>query len=119
MSERRAHHRIPVYQLMEARLLVDGVASSGQVVDLNNAGAFVACDLVLAKNASLVVELRFPGESKSLPLKAIVARRTQTEPDPALDFPTLEDGARGVRFIEAAVESSNAGGVWVDSTLEI
>ena len=50
---------------------------------------------------------------------AIAAHLTGTEPDPAIDFPTLEDGARGVRFIEAAVESSNAGGVWVDSDLVI
>ena len=87
MSERRKHRRIPVDDVMEARLLVDGVTSSGQVVDLNNAGAFVATDLVLAKNASLVVELRFPGENKSLPLKAIVARRTEVVKGRTRDFP--------------------------------
>jgi len=51
--------------------------------------------------------------------EAIAARRTRTQPDPMLDFPTLEDGARGVRFIEAAVQSSNANGAWVDSMLTI
>ena len=51
--------------------------------------------------------------------EAIAARRTGTMPDPALDFPTLEEGARGVRFIEAAVESSQAGGAWVDCTLTL
>jgi predicted dehydrogenase len=30
-----------------------------------------------------------------------------------LDFPTAEDGVRGVRFIEACVESSARGAVWV------
>jgi hypothetical protein len=30
-----------------------------------------------------------------------------------VDFPTVEDGVRGVEFIEAAVESSNAGAKWV------
>lgn len=28
------------------------------------------------------------------------------------DYPTVEDGARGVAFIEAAVKSAHAGGVW-------
>ncbi|MFQ5971808.1 MAG: Gfo/Idh/MocA family protein [Alphaproteobacteria bacterium] len=52
--------------------------------------------------------------------EAIVARRTGAPADPlALDFPTVEDGARGVRFIEAAVESSRAGGAWVDCALEL
>jgi predicted dehydrogenase len=31
-----------------------------------------------------------------------------------LDFPTAEDGVRGVRFIEACVESSARGAVWVE-----
>ena len=52
--------------------------------------------------------------------EAIVARRTGRAPDPlALDFPTVEDGARGVRFIEAAVESSRAGGRWTDCRLAL
>jgi predicted dehydrogenase len=33
------------------------------------------------------------------------------------DFPTVHDGARGVRFIHKAVESARAGGIWV--TLEV
>ncbi len=87
MSERRRRHRIPVDHVIEARLLVDGLTSTGRVVDLNNAGLFVATDLVLAKNTSLVVELRFPGENKSLPLKAIVARRTELVKGRKRDFP--------------------------------
>jgi predicted dehydrogenase len=52
--------------------------------------------------------------------EAIVARRTGRMPDPlALDFPTVEDGARGVRLIEAAVESSRAGGRWTDCRLAL
>jgi hypothetical protein len=31
-----------------------------------------------------------------------------------LDFPGVEDGIRGVRYIERCVESSNRGAVWVD-----
>ena len=33
--------------------------------------------------------------------------------------PTVEDGARGVKFITAAVESSSRGGVWTDLSLEL
>ena len=33
--------------------------------------------------------------------------------DAAVDFPTVEDGVRGVEFIEAAVASSQAGAKWV------
>ena len=33
--------------------------------------------------------------------------------------PSVEDGARGVRFITAAVESSSRGGVWTELSLEM
>ena len=46
--------------------------------------------------------------------EAVVARLTGEAADPlALDFPTVEDGARGVAFVEAAVRSSDEGG-WAD-----
>jgi predicted dehydrogenase len=49
---------------------------------------------------------------------AVVARRTGRAVEPlALDFPTVLDGARGIRFIEAAVESSRTGS-WVDCRLD-
>ncbi len=52
--------------------------------------------------------------------EAIVARRTGQAPDQlALDFPTVEDGARGVRFIEAAVESNRGGGRWTGCRLDL
>lgn len=77
MTERRRQHRIPVPHLMEARLVaVDGAETRGKVIDLNNAGAFVATDLDLEKNTPVQVELRIPGEEKSLPLKALVARKS-------------------------------------------
>jgi hypothetical protein len=31
----------------------------------------------------------------------------------------VEDGARGVKFIEAAVESHRSGGAWVDCSLAL
>ena len=52
--------------------------------------------------------------------EAITARREGREPDPAAgDYPTVMGGVRGVKFIEAAVEPSRAGGVWVDATVSI
>ncbi len=76
-ADRRRHPRIPVEQLMQARLVREGVDTVGRVVDLNNAGAFVATELILPKNTKLEVELRLPGVERSLPLQAVVARRTE------------------------------------------
>jgi len=63
--------------MMEARLVADGVETIGRVIDLNNAGAFVATDLILAKGTRIEVELRLGGSEKSLPLQAIVARQIE------------------------------------------
>ena len=50
--------------------------------------------------------------------EAVVARITGTRADPlALDFPTVEDGARGLAFIAAAKASAEAGGAWTDCRL--
>jgi predicted dehydrogenase len=49
---------------------------------------------------------------------AIDARRMGIPLPPDLvAYPTVLDGARGVRFVEAAVESHQAGGAWVDCRL--
>lgn len=46
---------------------------------------------------------------------AIVARRSGTVADPlALDFPTVEDGARGIAFIAAAKHSAAHDGAWTE-----
>ena len=44
---------------------------------------------------------------------AIHAARDGRAPDPAVAFPTVEDGLDGMRFIEAAVKSTAKGGGWV------
>jgi len=44
---------------------------------------------------------------------AIIAHRTGTALDPAVTFPTIEDGVAGVAMVDAALRSSAAGGVWV------
>ena len=50
--------------------------------------------------------------------EAVAARITGTRADPlALDFPTVEDGARGLAFITAAKASAGAGGAWTDCRL--
>ncbi len=52
--------------------------------------------------------------------EVVTARLEGRDPDPqACGFPTVEDGVRGVKFIEAAVESSAGGGVWVDARVSI
>ncbi|GAA4173211.1 Gfo/Idh/MocA family protein [Shinella granuli] len=49
---------------------------------------------------------------------AIEARRAgRAIPEGLLEYPTVLDGALGVRFVEAAAASSKAGGVWLDCTL--
>ena len=44
---------------------------------------------------------------------AIRAARSKKKLDPAVMFPTVEDGVRGIAFIEAAVKSSAKDGKWV------
>jgi predicted dehydrogenase len=43
---------------------------------------------------------------------AIRSARDGTRRDPAVMFPTIADGVKGVAFIEAAVKSSAKGGAW-------
>ena len=43
---------------------------------------------------------------------AIVAARDGGQPSPDVLYPTIDDGVRGLAFIEAAIRSSGAGGVW-------
>jgi predicted dehydrogenase len=52
--------------------------------------------------------------------EVITARLEDRAPDPlACDFPTVEDGALGMKFITAAVESSSRDGAWVDAKLAL
>jgi predicted dehydrogenase len=45
--------------------------------------------------------------------RAIRAARTDATLDAAVAFPTVEDGLKGMEFVEAAVKSSAKGGAWV------
>jgi predicted dehydrogenase len=50
--------------------------------------------------------------------EAIAARRTGQAPDPlAMHFPNARDGAVGLKFVQAAIESSRAGGAWTNALL--
>jgi hypothetical protein len=51
--------------------------------------------------------------------EVLLAKLSGKTPDQlSLDFPTLEDGAHGVKFIEACVESTDNNGCWVNSKLD-
>lgn len=46
---------------------------------------------------------------------AVAARRAgQTLPVGLLQYPTIDDGVRGMKFIDAVVQSHTAGGIWVN-----
>ncbi len=45
--------------------------------------------------------------------RAINARKTGTDLDPAVIYPTVDDGVKGVAFVEACVASSKRNGAWV------
>jgi predicted dehydrogenase len=50
----------------------------------------------------------------------IWAKKDGRAPDPfAIDLPTVEDGVRGLAFIEACVASSRAGGVWTGASVAL
>ena len=49
--------------------------------------------------------------------EVLLARLNGEAPDPlSMDLPTLEDGAKGVEFLEACVKSSKKNGQWVKTT---
>jgi hypothetical protein len=86
-TERRRRPRIPVKHTMEVRLVCDGAETVGRVLDLNNAGAFVATELPLEKDTRLEVQLYLPGTDKSLPIRAVVARRSEAVEGRSGTFP--------------------------------
>ena len=49
----------------------------------------------------------------ALPNRACFARRNDSSVDPAVTFPTIEDGVAGVAMVDAALRSRAAGGMWV------
>lgn len=74
--ERRRQPRVRTEGEIKVRILASGKLSEGHLVDLNNAGAFVATDLVLEKGEKVHLELDIPGDSKTQPLQAVVARHS-------------------------------------------
>ena len=44
----------------------------------------------------------------------IECEKNNQEADPELDFPSLEDGVRGMKFIEAVIQSSSNNSTWVE-----
>ena len=58
---------------------------------------------------SLIVQ-KYGGTSVGNPER--IGRRKLAKDDPALDYPKIEDGVRGMAFIEAVVKSSKANARW-------
>lgn len=75
--ERRRQPRVRTEGEIKVRILASGKLSEGHLVDLNNAGAFIATDLVLDKGEKVHLELDIPGDSQTQPLQAVVARHSQ------------------------------------------
>ena len=55
----------------------------------------------------LAVVAAFPAESFAQ------AARSGAKPDPDVLYPTVEDGVKGVAFVEACVKSSSRNAAWV------
>ena len=51
--------------------------------------------------------------ARSANAACIVARRTGSSIDPAVTFPTIEEGFACVVMVDAALRSSAAGGLWM------
>jgi hypothetical protein len=109
MNERRKRRRFVLEATMEALLHVDGSKTKGQVVDLNNIGAFIATDLVLEKGTPVKVELCVPDLEDWPLINAVVARRSERVPGRAGDLPAglglmfLADDEEEETFIQNAV----------------
>ena len=74
--DRRRQPRVRTEGEIKVRILAAGTLAEGRLVDLNNAGAFVATDLVLEKGEKVHLELDIPGDSNTRPLQAMVARHS-------------------------------------------
>lgn len=79
---------------MEARLVRDGEESEGRVIDLNNAGAFIATELVAERGERLEVRL-LVSEGEVVPLPAVVARRSEAVTGKSREVP----GGLGLVFV--------------------
>ena len=52
--------------------------------------------------------------------EAIAARLSGRQADPlSLDFPTIDDGVRGMKFVEAALQSRDQDGAWINCMIEL
>lgn len=85
-TERRRQRRVSLSGTTKVRIIApskkqNGIAgvkvAEGYLRDLNNYGAFVATDLVLARGSQILLELEVPGSSRPKPMRAEVARHAQ------------------------------------------
>jgi len=82
---------------MAVRLSAEGVRAKGHVIDLNNAGAFIATELVLEKNRPLRILLEVRAAGRRPWLEAVVMRRTERIVGRRLTIPA----GLGVVFVAA------------------
>jgi Tfp pilus assembly protein PilZ len=87
----------------------------GYLVDLNNAGAFVATSLELEKGTRLAVELQIPGIEEPRPLQAVVARCSPEIRGASKVIPA----GMGVAFVGATAEERQLIQQMVTETLAI
>lgn len=103
------------------RLVVRPIGRPAEIRTPNGPGTFP-----LARRASRIVAGHPEGFHEGFAnlysdaAEAIAARRAAMAPDPlAMHFPNARDGAIGVKFVEAVIQSSENDGAWTAATLEI
>ncbi len=108
-------------QELPTRLSFKPLSGSAEVRTPNGPGT-----LPLAARASRIVKGHPEGFLEAFAnlysdaAEAIAARRSGVEPNPmALHFPNALDGAMGLKFVEAAIKSSAAGGAWTSAVLDL
>ena len=101
--ERRSQRRIPASPRASVRIASGNARGEGQLLDVNNAGAFVATGLRLSVGAQLGLELQFDDESSpSIPARVIRVSPPGGKVDPGSPG-SREPGGVGVVFLPETV----------------
>ncbi|NNL48926.1 MAG: hypothetical protein HKO76_11250 [Acidimicrobiia bacterium] len=102
------------------RLIVRPIGKPAELRTPNGPGT-----LPLARRASRIVAGHPEGFHEGFATiysdaaEAMAARRVGLDPDPlAMHFPTAWDGALGVKFVEAVIQSSQNASAWTNAMLE-
>jgi len=115
MIERRRELRIRTQTNIRVRILHEGEEAEGTLVDLNNAGAFVATMLELPRGSHIDVEIHVPGVDQPEPLLGIVARSTPE----VRGLTRVIPAGLGIAFIAETVSERNLIQQMVTTTLAL